>query len=46
MQACALAQSYQGLHFMQTPSVEVYVGQTETRNLAYLIVVHACLCRG
>ena len=35
-----------GLHFMQTPSVEVYVGQTETKNLAYLIGVHACLCRG
>ena len=35
-----------GLHFMQTPSVEVYVGKTETKNLAYLIGVHACLCRG
>ena len=35
-----------GLHFMQIPSVEVYVGQTETKNLAYLIGVHAWLCRG
>ena len=40
---CTLAQSHQGLRFMHTPSVEVYVAQTETRNLAYLIAVHACL---
>ena len=29
-----------GLHFMQTPSVEVYVGQTEMKNLAS----HRCVC--
>ena len=41
--ACALAQTRQSLHFMPTPVVKVYVSQTKTRNLAYLIAVHALL---
>ena len=41
--ACALAQTRQGLHFMHSPGVKVYVSQTKTRNLAYLIAAYACL---
>ena len=34
-----LAPTRQGLHFMHTPVVKVYVSQIKTRNLAYLIAV-------
>ena len=41
MQACTLAHSYQGLHFMQTPSVEV--------QLISFLCMHVCIeatCEG